>query len=54
MYGLNGTPVAGQAPIIGIVPVTEDAKAMVWLDTPFTKEEAHFSPDGRWVCLSVK
>jgi len=49
IYGSNGTPAAAQVPIIGIVPVTADAKAMVWLDTPFTKEEPHFSPDGRWV-----
>jgi Tol biopolymer transport system component len=34
---------------IGVVPLTGDAKSMVWLDTPFAKDEPHLSPDGRWV-----
>ncbi len=34
---------------IGVVPLTGDAKPMVWLDTPFMKDEPHFSPDGRWM-----
>jgi WD40 repeat protein len=34
---------------IGVVPPTGNGKPMVWLDTPFNKDEPHFSPDGRWI-----
>ena len=39
----------GAGRTIGVVPLTGDAKEMVWLETPFTKDEPHFSPDGRWM-----
>jgi Tol biopolymer transport system component len=34
---------------INVMPLTGDAKPMVWLDTPFAKDEPHFSPDARWM-----
>jgi len=35
--------------ILGALPLTPDAKPLVWLDTPFAKDEPRFSPDGRWI-----
>ena len=39
----------GNGRTIGVVPLTGDAKPMVWLDTPFAKDEPHLSPNGRWM-----
>ena len=36
-------------PTIGALPVIPGTKPLVWLDTPFTKDEPRFSPDGRWM-----
>lgn len=41
--------VYGTVRTVGVMPLTGDAKPMVWLDTPFQKDEPHFSPDGRWM-----
>ena len=32
-----------------ILPLPEDRKPFVFVENPFTKDEPHFSPDGRWL-----
>ena len=41
--------VYGTVRTVGVIPLTGDTKERVWLDTPFSKDEPHFSPDGRWM-----
>jgi hypothetical protein len=37
---------------IGMVPLTGGAKMYPWLETPSSKDEPHFSPDGRWIAYN--
>jgi Tol biopolymer transport system component len=38
---------------IGILPLDPGAKPFTWIDTPFDKDEPHFSPDGRWIAYQA-
>ncbi len=35
--------------VLGVLPLFGDRKPVAFIDTPFTKDEPHFSPDGKWI-----
>ena len=41
------SPIGGRG--IWILPLSSDRKPFVFLESPFIKDEPHFSPDGRWL-----
>ncbi len=38
--------------IVSLLPLTGERKPQILLDTPYRKDEFHFSPDGRWLAYS--
>lgn len=43
---------SGSGHDIWILPLSPGAKPFVYLRTPFTESDAHFSPDGKWIAYT--
>ena len=52
LHALANVDGPGPQPDIWIVPLTEDAEPMAFLDSPFFEKDGRFSPDGRFIAYT--